>query len=109
MGTSLQTQGLTADDFGGEQYNGCNEYLVFSNPSAVETVHAGFLEAGCDVIETDTFGGAPIVLAEYGLAELAYKINCEAAKIGRKIASDFNVSGRPRFVAGSIGPTTKLP
>jgi 5-methyltetrahydrofolate--homocysteine methyltransferase len=60
-GTHLQGQNLTADDFGGEQLNGCNEYLVISRPSAVENVHRDYLEAGCDVIETDTFGSTPIV------------------------------------------------
>lgn len=109
MGTNLQAQALTADDFGGEQYNGCNEYLVRSRPEAVENVHSDFLTAGCDVIETNTFGGASIVLAEYGLAEEAYRLNFEAARLAKSIASQFSSKGRPRFVAGSMGPTTKLP
>ena len=71
-GTSLQSQNLTAEDFGGPEYEGCNEYLVHTKPSAVEQVHQGFLEAGADVIETDTFGGTSIVLAEYDLADQAY-------------------------------------
>lgn len=108
-GTHLQGQNLTADDFGGEHLNGCNEYLVISKPSAVENVHKDYLDAGCDVIETDTFGGAPIVLAEYGIADRAYELNFTAAQIARRIASDFSTPARPRFVAGSMGPTTKLP
>lgn len=109
MGTNLQAQNLSADDFGGEQYNGCNEYLVVTKPSVVEKVHSDFLNVGCDVIETDTFGGTPIVLAEYGLADQAYKLNFEAARLAKKLAKDFSTSSHPRFVAGSMGPTTKLP
>ena len=109
MGTNIQTQNLSADDFGGEQYNGCNEYLVITKPSAVEKVHSDFFEVGSDVVETDTFGGHPIVLAEYGLAEKAYHLNFEAAKLARKIAKDFFSNNQLRFVAGSMGPTTKLP
>ncbi|MFH0992225.1 MAG: methionine synthase [bacterium] len=108
-GTHLQSQGLTADDFGGEEYNGCNEYLVIAKPSAVENVHADYLDAGCDVIETDTFGGASIVLAEYNLQDRAYELNYKAAQIARRVAADFSQSGHQRFVAGSLGPTTKLP
>jgi 5-methyltetrahydrofolate--homocysteine methyltransferase len=109
MGTSIQDQNLDPEDFGGERYHGCNEYLVVTKPSAVEAVHAGFLEVGCDVVETDTFGATPVVLAEYQLADQAYTLNLEAAKLAKKVARDFSVPGRPRFVAGSMGPTTKLP
>jgi 5-methyltetrahydrofolate--homocysteine methyltransferase len=108
-GTHLQGQHLSADDFGGEQYNGCNEYLVFTRPSVVENVHRDYLDAGCDVIETNTFGGTSIVLAEYGLADKAHGINLEAARIARRMAEEFATGNRPRFVAGSMGPTTKLP
>ena len=108
-GTSLQDQNLTVDDFGGKEFEGCNEYLLFSKPSAVEKVHEGFLSVGCDVIETNTFGGASIVLAEYDLHERAYELNFKAAQIAKKMASDFSTKEKPRFVAGSIGPTTKLP
>ena len=69
MGTSLQTQNLTAEDFGGAEYEGCNEYLVQTKPEAVAKVHRGFLEVGADVIETDTFGGTSVVLAEYDLED----------------------------------------
>jgi 5-methyltetrahydrofolate--homocysteine methyltransferase len=109
MGTNLQVQNLTAEDFGGPEYEGCNEYLVFTNPKAVEIVHRGFLEAGADVIETDTFGGTAIVLAEYDLADRAYELNKTAAVLARKVADEYSTPEKPRFVAGSMGPGTKLP
>ncbi len=109
MGTNIQTQNLTADDFGGEHLNGCNEYLIITKPSAVEKVHADFLAAGVDVIETDSFGSAPIVLAEYHLDSRAYELNLKAAHLARKVALEFSTPAHPRYVAGSIGPTTKLP
>jgi len=108
-GTHLQGQNLSADDFGGEQYNGCNEYLVVTKPSAVENVHNDYLEARCDVIETDSFGSTGIVLAEYDLASQSYDLNLRAARIAKRIAKDYSGSGHLRFVAGSMGPTTKLP
>ena len=108
-GTHLQGQNLTPDDFGGEHFAGCNEYLVLTKPSAVELVHKDYLEAGCDVIETNSFGSTSIVLAEYGLEKSAYELNKRSAEIARRMANDFSTSGRPRFVAGSMGPTTKLP
>ncbi len=109
MGTNLQVQNLTAEDFGGPEYEGCNEYLVVTNPKAVETVHRGFLEAGADVIETDTFGGTAIVLAEYDLADQAYALNKTAAALARRVADEYSTPEQPRFVAGSMGPGTKLP
>lgn len=109
MGSSLQTQNLTAEDFGGPQYEGCNEYLVVTKPEAVEKVHRGFLEVGADVIETDTFGAASIVLAEYDLADQAYILNKKAAELAKRVAAEYSTPEKPRFVAGSIGPTTKLP
>ena len=69
MGTNLQFQNLTAEDFGGLAYEGCNEYLVVTKPEAVAKVHREFLAAGADVIETDTFGGTSIVLAEFDLGD----------------------------------------
>ncbi|MGC1305711.1 MAG: methionine synthase [Phormidesmis sp.] len=109
MGTSLQMQELTAEDFGGAAYEGCNEYLVETKPEAVDKVHRSFLAAGADVIETDTFGGTALVLAEYDLSDRAYELNQKAAKLARKAADDYSTPEKPRFVAGSIGPGTKLP
>lgn len=108
-GTHLQGQNLTADDFGGEQYNGCNEILVVTRPSAVELVHQDYLAAGADVIETNSFGSASIVLAEYGIAHRAYELSRASAEIARRVAADFSTPAHPRYVAGSLGPTTKLP
>ncbi|MGH9944249.1 MAG: methionine synthase, partial [Pyrinomonadaceae bacterium] len=109
MGTNLQTQNLTVDDFGGPQFEGCPEYLLVTKPDAIERVHAGFLEVGCDVVETNSFGATPVVLAEYGIAEMAYELNLKAAQLAKRVASDFSTTARPRWVAGSIGPGTKLP
>lgn len=109
MGTNIQTQNLTADDFHGEHLNGCNEYLLVSKPSAVEKVHSNFLSAGVDVIETNTFGSSSIVLAEYNLQHMAYELSKKGAELAKKVARDFSTAAHPRFVAGSIGPTTKLP
>ncbi|MEB3290142.1 MAG: methionine synthase [Leptolyngbya sp.] len=109
MGTNLQVQNLTAEDFGGPEYEGCNEYLVATKPEAVAKVHRAFLEAGADVIETDTFGGTSIVLAEYDLADRAYDLNKTAAALARQVADEFSTPEKPRFVAGSMGPGTKLP
>ncbi|WP_449419317.1 methionine synthase [Phormidium nigroviride] len=109
MGTNLQFQNLTAEDFGGPQYEGCNEYLIYTNPEAVAKVHRGFLEAGADVIETDTFGASSFVLAEYNLAHEAYNLNKAAATLAKGLAIEYSTPEKPRFVAGSIGPGTKLP
>ena len=108
-GTHIQNQNLSVDDYGGEHTYGCNEYLVVSKPSAVEKVHSDYLSAGCDVIETNTFGANSIVLAEYGMQDRVYELNFTAAQIAKKIAHDFSTPAHPRFVAGSIGPGTKLP
>src|ERR1051325_9753027 len=107
MGTSIQDQNLNPEDFGGERYHGCNENLVVTKPPAVEAVHAGFLEAGCDVIETDTFGGHPVVLAEYELADRAYILNLEAAKLAKKVARDL-LREFGGFEIQDIGPVGKL-
>ena len=108
-GTSLQQMDLTAADFGGEALEGCNENLVVTRPDAVQAVHRLFLDAGCDVIETDTFGAASVVLAEYGLEDQAYALNRRAAELAREMADQYSSETKPRFVAGSMGPTTKLP
>ncbi|RMF62594.1 MAG: methionine synthase, partial [Cyanobacteria bacterium J069] len=109
MGTNLQVQNLTAEDFGGAEYEGCNEYLVVTKPEAVAKVHRDFLAAGADVIETDTFGAASIVLAEYDLGDRAYELNKLAAELAKRCTEEFSTPDKPRFVAGSMGPTTKLP
>ncbi|QNI48417.1 methionine synthase [Synechococcus sp. A15-60] len=108
-GTSLQQLDLSADDFGGEALEGCNENLVITRPDAVQAVHRQFLDAGCDVIETDTFGAASVVLAEYGLEDHAFALNKRAAELAREMADQYSTTDKPRFVAGSMGPTTKLP
>ena len=108
-GTSLQQMDLTAEDFGGAALEGCNENLVFTRPDAVQAVHRQFLEVGCDVIETDTFGAASTVLVEYDLQDQAFAINKRAAELAREVADAYSTPEKPRFVAGSIGPTTKLP
>ncbi len=109
MGTSLQKMELTAKDFGGEKLAGCNDYLVISSPTAIEKVHRSFLEAGVDVIETDTFRSNRITLAEYGLENRVIEINKTAAQLAKRIADEFSTIDHPRLVAGSIGPSGKLP
>jgi len=138
MGTSLQVQNLTAEHFGGEQYNGCNDYLVISYPAAVEKVHRSFLEVGVDVLETDTFRSNRLTMAEYKLGDRVIEINETAARLARRLADEYSTmdtsytlhdtqdvtrnsypvtsdsphAPRPtqqRFVAGSIGPSGKLP
>jgi len=109
MGTELQRRALTADDFGGEQYAGCNDYLVIQKPAVIDAVHASYLEAGCDVIETCTFRSNRLTLAEYGLAPRAAEINRAAATLARRVADRFAARGQRRFVAGAIGPSGKLP
>ena len=108
-GTSLQQMNLGAEDFGGAALEGCNENLVVTRPDAVQAVHRQFLEVGADVIETNTFGAASIVLAEYGLEDQAFALNKRAAELAREMADRYSTPEKPRFVAGSIGPTTKLP
>lgn len=109
MGTNLQAQNLSADDFGGKEFEGCNEYLIITKPEAVKKVHLDFLEAGADIIETNTFGSNEVVLSEYNLQHLAYEISRKSAQLAKDLAIQFSTNDKPRFVAGSIGPGTKLP
>lgn len=109
MGTSLQQQKLTAEHFGGEHYDGCNDYLVISYPQAVEKVHRAFLEVGVDVLETDTFRANRLTLGEYGLSEHVLEINQAAAALAHRLVEEYSTPLQPRFVAGSIGPSGKLP
>ncbi|RIV21905.1 methionine synthase [Alicyclobacillaceae bacterium I2511] len=107
MGTLIQQQDLTADDFGGPQYEGCNEYLCHTRPDLILYIHRAYLKAGADIIETNTFGATPLVLAEYDLADRAEEINRVAAQLARQAADEFSTPPWPRFVAGAMGPTTK--
>src|SRR5256886_1602946 len=107
MGTMLQQRNLNAADFGGAALEGCNENLVRTRPDIVLDIHRKYFEAGSDIVETNSFGGAPIVLAEYGLAADAHALNKRAAEIARQAADELSAPGKPRFVAGSMGPTTK--
>jgi 5-methyltetrahydrofolate--homocysteine methyltransferase len=109
MGTNLQVQNLTLEDFGGLRFEGCNENLLVTRPDAVEKVHAGFLEVGCDVIETNSFNGTPVDFDEYGIGDQAYEMNVRAARLAKRVASDFATREKPRWVAGSMGPGRKLP
>jgi 5-methyltetrahydrofolate--homocysteine methyltransferase len=107
MGTMLQKANLTASDFGGEEYEGCNEHLNFTSPTVIEKIHREYLLAGADIIETNTFGATSIVLEEYGLGYKAYEMNKIAAFIANKAVQQISTDERPRYVAGSMGPTTK--
>ncbi|MDQ4070799.1 MAG: methionine synthase, partial [Actinomycetota bacterium] len=103
-GTNLQRMELTADDFGGPQYEGCNEVLVDTRPDAIAELHRSFFEVGSEVVETDSFGSLSYTLAEYGIADRSHELNVKAARIAREVASGYG-----GWVAGSIGPGTKFP
>src|SRR5271169_6505594 len=107
MGTMLQQRSLTAADFGGPTLEGCNENLVKTRPDVVLDIHRKYFESGSDMVETDSFGGTPLVLAEYGLETEAYDLNKRAAVLARQAAEEYSTPAKPRFVAGSMGPTTK--
>ncbi|NDJ61239.1 MAG: dihydropteroate synthase, partial [Chloroflexi bacterium] len=110
MGTSIQRYNLTAADFGGDQYDGCNDALVLTRPEIIQEIHASFLEVGSEVVETNTFRGNPLTLAEYGLQDRTLELNRQAARIAREVCDRYEAqTGVPRFVAGSIGPSGKLP
>jgi 5-methyltetrahydrofolate--homocysteine methyltransferase len=107
MGTNIQLRNPTLDDYWNKE--NCSEVLVLSRPDIIRDVHAGFLQVGCDVVETNTFGATRTVLTEFDLADRVREINLAAAKLAREAADQFSTKARPRFVAGSMGPTTKLP
>src|SRR6185312_9068814 len=109
MGTNLQVQNLTLEDFGGLRFEGCNENLLMTRCDAVANVHTAFLDVGCDVIETNSFNGTPVDFAEYDMADQAYDMNVRAASLAKRIASDYSTKEKPRWVAGSMGPGRKLP
>jgi 5-methyltetrahydrofolate--homocysteine methyltransferase len=107
MGTNIQLRNPTLDDYWGKE--NCSEILVLSRPDIIRDVHAGFLQVGCDVVETNTFGATRTVLTEFDLADRVREINLAAVKLAREAADQFSTKAKPRFVAGSMGPTTKLP
>jgi 5-methyltetrahydrofolate--homocysteine methyltransferase len=109
MGTSIQARDLSAEDFGGPGLEGCNDYLVITRPELIEEIHASFLEVGCDVVETDTFRSNRLTLGEYGLGDRVVEINRAAAEVARRACDRYATPERPRFVAGSIGPSGFLP
>ena len=109
MGTSLQKLNLSAEHYGGEKYNGCPDYLNITYPEAPISVHRSFLEVGVDVIETNTFRSNRLTLGEYGLGGRTIEINKVGAQLARKLADEFSTPEQPRFVAGSMGPSGKLP
>ena len=108
-GTNLQRRQLSAEDFGGPALEGCNEMLSITRPDVIRDLHRSFLEVGVDVIETNSFGAFPTVLAEYGIADRAAEIARRSAELAVEVARDFSTTDHPRFVAGSIGPGTKFP
>ncbi len=107
MGTMLQQKSLSAEDFGGAAFEGCNEHLVRTRPDVVLAIHRAYLAAGADVVETNSFGGTALVLREYGLEDHAGELNRTAARLARQAADEFSTTAKPRFVAGCMGPTTK--
>ena len=116
MGTMLQRYSFSEDDFRGERFKdhptslkGNNDLLSLSQPKAIAEVHRKYLEAGADIIETNTFSGTTIAMADYNMEDLVYELNYESARIAKQIANEFTLSNpeKPRFVAGSIGPTNK--
>lgn len=114
MGTSVQSFGLVEADFRGERFpdhpaplKGNNDLLVLTNPKIIETIHNNFLEAGADIIETDTFNATSLSQADYGTEDYVYELNLEAAKLANKCAANYATDDKPRYVAGAIGPTNK--
>ncbi|MBM3224070.1 MAG: methionine synthase [Candidatus Tectomicrobia bacterium] len=107
MGTLLQNYALTADDFGGLRYEGCNEYINLTRPDVVQAIYTAYLEAGADILLTNTFGGTRIVLAEYDLQDQVQAINVASARLACEAARAHSTLAKPRFVAGSLGPQTK--
>src|SRR5207248_9851244 len=103
-GTNIQARDLSADDFGGDALEGCNEVLVDTRPDVVADLHRSFFDVGVDVVETDTFGGFSVVLAEYGIADRAHELNLKAAQIAKDVAGGYG-----GWVAGSMGPGTQAP
>jgi 5-methyltetrahydrofolate--homocysteine methyltransferase len=109
MGVALLAAGLTLDDYGGPQFEGCPEMLNVTRPDVVADLHRQYLEVGVDAIETNAFGAFAVPLAEYGIPERAYELARAGAEIAREVASGYSTPDRPRWVAGNLGPGTKMP
>jgi 5-methyltetrahydrofolate--homocysteine methyltransferase len=116
MGTMIQRYQLTEADFRGDRFKnhpsdlkGNNDLLSITRPYIISAIHREYLEAGADIIETNTFSGTTIAMADYGLESLVYELNFESAKLAKEIATEIEkkTPGRPRFVAGAIGPTNR--
>jgi 5-methyltetrahydrofolate--homocysteine methyltransferase len=109
MGTNIQRYDLTPEDFGGKSLEGCNDHLVLTRPDVIQAIHESFLAVGCDVVETCTFQSTPRRLEEWGIGEKMHELNVQAARLARAACDKYATPERPRFVAGSIGPTGMLP
>jgi 5-methyltetrahydrofolate--homocysteine methyltransferase len=109
MGTEIQARNLTPADFGGDHLEGANDWLIMANPSVIDEIHRSYFEAGADMVETNTFGSSRLKLDEYGLGDHVVEVNIAAAELARRAADSYATSGRPRFVAGSMGPSGMLP
>jgi 5-methyltetrahydrofolate--homocysteine methyltransferase len=107
MGTMLQAADLSLDDYRGLE--GCSEIICETRPDVIQRIHAAYFDAGADAVETNSFGAAAIVLAEYGIADKVIELNESAAALAREVADGYQADGRPRWVVGSMGPGTKLP
>ena len=108
MGTNIQRFHLTAEDFGGKSLEGCNDHLVLTRPDVIQSIHESFLAVGCDVVETCTFQSTPHRLREWGIEQKTRELNVAAARLARAACDKYATPDRPRFVAGSIGPTGLL-
>ena len=109
MGTNIQRYDLKPEDFGGKSLEGCNDHLVLTRPDVIQAIHESFLAVGCDVVETCTFQSTPRRLEEWGIGEKMHALNVQAARLARAACDKYATPERPRFVAGSIGPTGMLP
>ena len=107
MGTMLQQRNPTIDDWGGPRFENCSENLLFTRPDWISDIHREYFDAGCDMVETNTFGGHPITLGEFGLEKRCLEVNAIAARLARDVADQCSTPSKPRFVGGSMGPTTK--
>src|SRR5512144_2047627 len=107
MGTMIQARGLSADDFGGAQYEGCNEYLNITRPDVIRDIHLAYLDAGAHLISTNSFGAAPYVLAEYELRDRVSEITLAAARLARAAVDARSPPDDPRFAIGAMGPGTR--